>query len=372
MNREVAKTAAIQADVGDYLKLTACTAVMLQPILALALTLNPSYAAQVGIGFAYNLVKFTAPAFIFGILYTTMRQTLWPVRPYNDYLRKQWHGLFVPTIWWTSLYLLVMPWVQQGTRYHSLGGFVWRFVNGNAAPHLWYNTMMLQFIVLMPLFWKLARWCGVSAKRAWRIVGGTVLFTLGWLLIYDTQVFHGPHMHSWYLLDRVFLSFLIYGIFGTLTWSFRNWIMPWLQRWWLGLAALALAAYYWVNRDLFAFDFPVKLTNAPYYRPVMVLYDLLVIGLVAALGSYQIRWQRPVTIWIHRFANFAYKAFLSNVFWEQLVWLMVGKTVMQAHLFWGILLTYAATWLLSFSSAFGLHALWRPLKATLKNRFGQS
>ncbi len=39
-----------QADIGDYLKLGACTAVMAQPILADALTVHPAVAAQVGIG----------------------------------------------------------------------------------------------------------------------------------------------------------------------------------------------------------------------------------------------------------------------------------------------------------------------------------
>lgn len=37
-------------DVGDYLKLGACTAVMAQPILADALTTAPSIATQIGIG----------------------------------------------------------------------------------------------------------------------------------------------------------------------------------------------------------------------------------------------------------------------------------------------------------------------------------
>ena len=31
---------------------------------------------------------------------------------------------------------------------------------------------------------------------------------LGWLIFYDIEVFHGPHQNNWYLLDRVFISFI--------------------------------------------------------------------------------------------------------------------------------------------------------------------
>lgn len=50
------------ADIGDYLKLGACTAVMSQPIMSYALTTSPSIGAQTWIGIMYNLVKYTAPA----------------------------------------------------------------------------------------------------------------------------------------------------------------------------------------------------------------------------------------------------------------------------------------------------------------------
>lgn len=61
-----------RADWGDYLKVFACTAVMLQPILSLVIKGQPS-AVQLNLGMLYDLVKYTAPAFIWGILYTTIR-----------------------------------------------------------------------------------------------------------------------------------------------------------------------------------------------------------------------------------------------------------------------------------------------------------
>lgn len=61
------------ADIGDYLKVFACTAVMAQPIMAMIMGIGQPTHTQDIFGIFYNLVKYTAPAFIFGILYTTIR-----------------------------------------------------------------------------------------------------------------------------------------------------------------------------------------------------------------------------------------------------------------------------------------------------------
>lgn len=353
----------INADIGDYLKLCACTAVMLQPILSLALTAHPAAGSQFGIGLIYNLVKFTAPAFIFGILYTTTRTTLNAQLTYGSYLNKQWHALFIPTIWWTFAYLLLMPNVQQVNQFHDLPSFLWHFINGNAAPHLWYNTMMLQFIILMPLFWAIGHWCGTNKKRGWITLGGTLLITAAWLLFYDTAIFQGPHAQSWYLFDRLFISFFIYGVGGVLAWQYRASFNRMLQKFWPILVVIFLASFYWTNYELHQFGTPVDLANAPYYKPSMTIYDLAVIGLIAALALFQIQRKLPFTAFVHKFAGFAYKAYLSNVFWSQLIWHLFGQQLTGQSVLLGVILTYACTWCLSFASAFGLHALWQKVKA---------
>ncbi|GAX02535.1 integral membrane protein [Secundilactobacillus pentosiphilus] len=351
------------ADIGDYLKLGACTAVMSQPILGYALTTSPSIAAQTWIGILYNLVKYTAPAFIFGILYTTTRMTIdHRDLTYRRYLRNSWHALFIPTIWWTLVYLLVMPQMQQVSRYHDSRTFLWQFVNGNAAPHLWYNTMMLQFIILMPLFWTIGRWCGHDRRRGIFTACVTVLIAAAWLWFYDSQVFHGPHATDWYLLDRLFVSFLIYGIFGVLAWQYHEQFDRLILKWWPVSAVIFAGALLWTNQELFNYGFPVKLTNAPYYKPSMTVYDLAVIGLFAALCLFQVRAKRPFTKFVHRFAGFAYKAYLANVFWSECLWLLFGKALTTAHTLTGILVIYVLTWCLSFSSAFGIHAVWVRVK----------
>lgn len=173
------KTSNSNADIGDYLKVFACTAVMSQPIMSLIMKTSQPNSIQDIFGIFYNLVKYTAPAFIFGILYTTIRTNDEHGKfSYFHYLRNSWSNLFVPTFWWTLIYLLGMPWLQLVNHYHNLASFCWQFINGNAAPHLWYNTMMLQFIILMPLFWAISHFVKHNGKRGLIVAIITFIFLL--------------------------------------------------------------------------------------------------------------------------------------------------------------------------------------------------
>ena len=170
------------ADIGDYLKVFACTAVMAQPIMSLIMGVGQPYKTQDIFGVMYNLIKYTAPAFIFGILYTTIRTNdIAGDFSYQKHLRANWSNLFVPTIWWTLIYLLGLPWLQQINRFDNFSSFCWQFVNGNAAPHLWYNTMMLQFIILMPNFWAISRYVGNNVKRGLLVTAITFVLYFAWL-----------------------------------------------------------------------------------------------------------------------------------------------------------------------------------------------
>ncbi|MFC6261223.1 acyltransferase family protein [Levilactobacillus fujinensis] len=166
------------ADVGDYLKAFACTAVMGQTVLSLGLTTAAGQAQDVPITLIYAAIKFTAPAFICGILFSTMRTTtLQPAL--SKYYRQQWHVLGVPTLWWTLAYLLILPSVQQHRPARTIGQFIWQMINGNAAPHLWYNTMMLQMVLLMPIWWGIRRWA-TTVRRQCVLLGGTaIIYALG-------------------------------------------------------------------------------------------------------------------------------------------------------------------------------------------------
>lgn len=353
------------ADIGDYLKVFACTAVMSQPIMSIINNMHQSQQTQVGFGILYNLVKYTAPAFIFGILYTTIRNSdLNGHFSYFKHLQKNWSNLFVPTIWWTLIYLLGMPWLQQENKFNSFGTFCWQFINGNAAPHLWYNTMMLQFIILMPFFWSISRYVRNNIKRAFAVAIVTLILYLAWLVFYDYYVFHGVHQNDWYLLDRVFISFFIYAVFGVLAWQFRSYFNEFITKFWWLIVVIFILCFIWTNYELSQFGYPLNFYNAPYYKPSMTFYCLAVICLIAAFCLYQVRKRQINNLRIFHFlAIYAYRAYLANVFWNQLVWRGLN---MQYHAKFHPFLTlfgcWLLTWILSFSSAYLLHMWWTKVK----------
>lgn len=353
------------ADIGDYLKVFACTAVMSQPIMSIIINILQSQQTQVGFGILYNLVKYTAPAFIFGILYTTIRTSdLNGHFSYFKHLQKNWSNLFVPTIWWTLIYLLGMPWLQQGNKFNSFGTFCWQFINGNAAPHLWYNTMMLQFIILMPFFWLISRYVRNNIKRGFAVAIVTLILYLAWLAFYDYYVFHGVHQNDWYLLDRVFISFFIYAVFGVLAWQFRSYFNQFITKFWWLIVVIFILCFIWTNYELSQFGYPVNFYNAPYYKTSMTFYCLAVICLIAAFCLYQVRKRQINSLKIFHFlAIYAYRAYLANVFWNQLIWHGLN---MQYHAKFHPFLTlfgcWLLTWILSFSSAYLLHMWWTKVK----------
>ncbi|WP_251546620.1 acyltransferase [Limosilactobacillus caecicola] len=346
----------VRGDIGDYLKVFACTAVIGQPIISLIIQGQPAHL-QTNLGSVYDLIKYTAPAFIFGILYSTIRQSSQGGRfvP-KKYYRGMVISLIVPTVIWTLIYLLLMPNLQQGHPYQNWHQFIWQFINGNAAPHLWYNTMMLQFALLIPFFWILHCWLGTTRWKGWLTLIGTAIFYCGWLIFYDYYVFHGPREHAWYLLDRVFVSFIIYGVYGVLAWNYRRRFNHWLLRYWpLILIGLAMA-FVKTNHELRAFGWPIDLANATYYKPSMTFYSLMVICLVAVFSlNNQYHHYRKIQQLFHYLATLAYPAYLGNVFWEQLLWRGFAlQNMAMSHPYLILSFLWVGTWLLSFACAAGV------------------
>lgn len=351
------------ADVGDYAKTFAVLAVMLQSVLTVVMHEATKGSQEFLFGGIYELVKYAAPMFIFGIMYSTIRTNPGAtMMNYPLYMRNRWHMLFIPSIWWTFAYLLLTPQLQRGRPYTNLGTFCWQFINGNAAQHLWYNVMMLQFIIITPLFWWIARWVNNNSKRGWLTLALAIIFQFCWHLMYEFQVFHGTHDHDWYLLDRVFPSFFAFAIFGTLLWCFHRQLFPLLSKfWWLILICWGLL-YVFVTHNFFAFGLPVKFTNAPYYLPSMLFYNLTAILAVAAFHLHHIHSRSYWLARCHHIADYAHRAYLSHVFWLYWIW-QLGKGIWSVfNPLLLLVVIYLLTVTCSFASAYGFYKLWFKLK----------
>jgi hypothetical protein len=101
----------------------------------------------------------------------------------------------------------------------------------------------------------------------------------------------------------------------------------------------------------------------------MTIYALTVIGLVAALAIHHINTSSKALPVFHFLATYAYRAYLSNVFWLQIIWRLGGKNLPAINPILAIIACYILTWVLSFISAYGFHIAWSKAKASI-NRSG--
>ncbi|MCH3921471.1 acyltransferase family protein [Limosilactobacillus sp.] len=353
-----------EADIGDFAKMFAVATVMTQSVISFLMTDRLPVGQQFFLGGIYETIKFSASAFIFGILFSTIRthpDASW--KDYPRFMRNRWHILFVPSILWTVTYLLLVPQLQQHRYYHNLATFCWQFINGNAAPHLWYNVMMLQFIILMPFFWALARWINGSRRRALAAGILALVFEFIWNCVYASRIFHGPEQTSWYMFDRIFPSFIVFAVCGTILWQCYPAITEFLQRHWLTQILVWLALLYYVTLNFFGYGLPVRLTNAPYYLPSMIFYNLATIGLIATFALYMQRFCNQWLPLVHWIALYAHRAYLSHVFWLYWCWRLTTGWHLPLVIWFPLLIFL--TILLAFCSAYSFHRIWVKIKDLL-------
>lgn len=338
----------------------------MQSVITFLMSANLRSGQQFFLGGIYEAIKFSAPAFIFGILFSTIRTH--PnacLKDYPRFMKNRWHVLFVPSIWWTLIYLVFLPQLQQHGHYHNWQEFCWQFINGNAAPHLWYNVMMLQFIILMPLFWWLARLVKQHPRRGLIIFLVVLGGEIGWHYLYELQVFHGPQAQHWYLIDRFFVGFLVFAVAGTLFWQFNAKLTPLLMNHWLAQIVVWIALFYFVTINFFSYGYPVKLTNAPYYLPSMIFYNLSTILLIATLARYLQQRRNQWLPFIHWYALYAHRAYLGHVFWLYWCWLILNQFAPHMSVALKLPLLVVFTITLAFTFAYLAHRSWTAAKHLL-------
>ena len=137
---------------------------------------------------------------------------------------------------------------------------------------------------------------------------------------------------------------------------------------WLPVIIVAFfAILVWTNRELFGFGFPISLYNATYYKPSMTAYCVVIIALISVrfFADCRAKQLRRLNL-MHFVATYAHRAFLSNLFWEQLCWRgLQMQRYAAAHPILVLISTWLLTWLLAVNSAWLIHQGWLAIKRQL-------
>lgn len=346
---------AIKINESDFLKVFAVSAVMMQTVLSIVSkqTDNPVDLAMIGA--LYNAVKYTAPMFIFAIVFNMVKTG--EHLSYKAFWKEKFPELVVPYLIWSSVYLLLLPNVQQATPYNSFGSFIQKMISGDAAPHLWYTIMMLQIQLLMPFFiWLSYQWFNKRERVIPTLVFSTALYIL-WYKFYLVYVLYGPYHEMWRYLDRFVLSFLIYGIYGAAAYRYRDELFLFLNKRRFILIPLTLLTWMYATKEMFSYGAPFSFHHSPYLKTTMSLYSILMILLVFVFAYSQIRKQSPSLVYIKYLSTFAYRTYLANVFVLQYLIRIFGNTLSELPIFMMIIVLYFLTVTTSFLFTFIIHRI---------------
>lgn len=350
----------LKINVSDFQKVSAVTAVILQTVLGFALAHTTDGATQSLLGALYILVKYTAPMFIFAIVYNMVKVS--HKHHYWDFLKEKCLELVVPYILWTFVYLAVLPNVQQKVPYDSIGTFLLKCLVGDAGPHLWYTVMMLQIQLCMPLFIWLGYKVFTQKRFVWPVLGLATVLYVAWYVFYQQFIFTGSYHDSWYLLDRFVFSFLIYGIYGVAAFRYHEQLFKVLHvvRF-LMVPAILLSGMVAIQNFLNYSD-EISFGNTTYLNTTQSIYSLVVILSVFYLASVLIQHNSRVLPAVKFLSTYAYRSYLANVFVFQMLVKVFGPTWLKLPTGWMIIFAYFMTVMGSFIVAYGLHVIFEAIR----------
>ena len=131
---------------------------------------------------------------------------------------------------------------------------------------------------------------------------------------------------------------------------------------WITQIGLWLALFYFVTINFFSYGYPVKLSNAPYYLPSMIFYNLSTIFLIITFGLYMQKFSNQWLPLIHWYALYAHRAYLSHVFWLYWCWQFLNRWVPQLGIAIKFPLLAFLTIIISFTTTYLIHLVWTAIK----------
>ena len=294
----------------DVLRTAAFAAVAAQHILgAYARRYDIGSSEKVVIAASFELLRFAVPLFVmlFGAaLFYVYRE---PPR-YVPYLAKRVRQLVLPYAIWTAVYLwyaekpVTLRSVARGMAY------------GDASYHLWYVTMILQFVVLVPLFFAARnglRRCCTTQKRM--IVASAVLLG-AWLLLLAFRPSDGlAHQLLVTWRTRGFLLWMGYFALGALCGSFPEAFAAWARRLIVpaGLISVGAVVYaMWLSVRTVYQKGAVDFNCVSYFSPGYAVLTMVTILFLYGVAEWLVRWRA-----VQRVCGFvgrhSYEAYLAHV-----------------------------------------------------------
>lgn len=346
----------ISINESDILKVFAVCGAIMQSVLGVFLKHAHNEADMALLGVLYNLVKYTAPVFIFAIVYGMVKGNQ-HTKPAHFY-KEKFSELVVPYFLWATASLIFFPDLQVNRPVTSFWTLVESYVVGNSSPQYWYTVMMLQFQVLMPVIIYV---CYKFLAKPSRVIPTLVVSFIAfaaWLWFYDTYVFHGAYEISLRYLDRFFVSYFIYALLGGIAWVYKDRFDGVLRRLQFLFIPAALLLLIWTNQEFFGFGFNgMSFGNLIYLKPSMTLYSLVIIFLIYMLARHLIHLGSRSLPYYKWLSTYAYRAFTANVFILTIVLRMFGGLLDVIPFFSALLLVFLTTVACSFTVVYAFAQL---------------
>ncbi len=346
----------ISINESDILKVFAVCGAIMQSVLGVFLKHAHNEVDMALLGVLYNLVKYTAPVFIFAIVYGMVKGNQ-HTKPAHFY-KEKFSELVVPYFLWATASLIFFPDLQVNRPVTSFWTLVESYVVGNSSPQYWYTVMMLQFQVLMPVIIYV---CYKFLAKPSRVIPTLVVSFIAfgaWLWFYDTYVFHGAYEISLRYLDRFFVSYFIYALLGGIAWVYKERFDGVLRRLQFLLIPAALLLLIWTNQEFFGFGFNgMSFGNLIYLKPSMTLYSLVIIFLIYMLARHLIRLGSRSLPYYKWLSTYAYRAFTANVFILTIVLRLFGDLLDALPFFSALLLVFLTTVACSFTVVYAFAQL---------------
>lgn len=264
---------------------------------------SPHPEEAIMIGMLFHFVKFSAPVFVFLVGFHIVQHT---VIDYRQYVLHKWKELVVPYVTWSFIYVILFS-----SHLHVID-VMKQLLLGEAASHLWYVVMIIQFHLLAPLIVPFFDW--MKQNGEWKkfivICAATYIVLIEWI----SPIVQGQSLYHY--IDRTFLAYVFYfclgGIAAHTLPKWRRFVMRFIPL----NTFLFLALFILVGYELLTFQnvFAIDLHASTYLKPSMALYVTSEMMLLYGLSMTIVQTKSWLYTLFRFIGQYTYGAYVGHIF----------------------------------------------------------